>query len=114
VKPAAATESERAELTDERDVDLGELRLKRAVEMRRVRRAVRQHRLAVDDEPSRTVDVLQQLRERRTGRLHGGLGASGGCADDDEYTHKCRARDHRALRGEWFRCSTRHRVERVS
>ena len=56
------------QLADERDVELREVRLERAVEMRRVGRAVREHGLAVDDEAGRTEHVFEQRRQL-AGRL---------------------------------------------
>ena len=57
------------ELRGEGDVDEPEVRLKRAVEVRPVRRPIELHVVAAHDEPVRSIDVFEKSGERRGQRL---------------------------------------------
>ena len=72
-------QGDRGELAGERDVELGELGLERAVEVRRVRAAVGQRRLAVDLQPVRAEEVGDEQ-----GQLARVLGRAGRRAAEPE------------------------------
>ena len=60
---------QRRELAGQRDVELREVRLERAVEVRRMRGPVRQHGLAVDDQAVGAEEIGKHRRQPRGPRL---------------------------------------------